>query len=676
MKRILTGCLIGILLLGNTFTVFAAEEMVPSDVVEEVVLPDENVQEETQVQNDEDVQEEAQEINDEDVQEETQEETQELNAEEVAAANDVSMEETHPVGGISYNIEEISASEGEQLQTVDIETITSSRASTRYNDDWDVYSSNYFYNRLNANEKKVWDGMDYVCRTYLRSSADLSENSLLSVDTNDTDIDEMVNLWEMFSYSNPQYYFLSNSLSYYYDGEDGTLVAVLLPYDRFMSGTARTKATSEMQKAINSMKSQVDAAGSTRNKVLKIHDLICKRVKYDHEINNYGIPDYLEQERFSQSAYSALLLDKTVCSGYSQAFALIANACGIDAAPVTGSNHAWDRVRVENKWYNIDLTWDDDPYDGVPVAYDYFLRSDAFFDDGGHDPEGLYAKVMPAAKNDSNSSFSTPGKVAAASNTVATPKVTKTEKTSSGYKVTIKSSTSGVTYFYTTDGKNPSEAKSRSAKTNGTISLKSGKTLKVIAIKDGSKDSQVLTYDASGKVGTTKVTKVTNHSSGVKVCWNTATNAQGYYVYRKTGNGKWESIAQIKKANTTSYIDKKAKSGKTYSYTVCGYNQKSKGTYDKTGKKIKYLSVGKISSLKSNSNGVTIKWNKVNGAQGYYIYRKAANGKMTKIATVKGGTKVKYTDKSVKSKSGKYVYAVCAYSGKYTGAYKTKSIKR
>ena len=66
-------------------------------------------------------------------------------------------------------------------------------------------------------------------------------------------------------------------------------------------------------------------------------------------------------------------------------------------------------------------------------------------------------------------------------------------------------------------------------------------------------------------------------------------------------------------------------------------------------------------NLANTTAGVSVKWNKVDGAQGYYVYRKGESEEWDKIATV-DETTAAYTDKSVKSQSGKvFCYTVRAY---------------
>ena len=70
----------------------------------------------------------------------------------------------------------------------------------------------------------------------------------------------------------------------------------------------------------------------------------------------------------------------------------------------------------------------------------------------------------------------------------------------------------------------------------------------------------------------------------------------------------------------------------------------------------------KITSIKSAKKKVTLKWKKVSGANGYYIYRATSKtGAYKKIATIKKGSVVKYTDKKSLKKKKTYYYKVVAY---------------
>ena len=65
------------------------------------------------------------------------------------------------------------------------------------------------------------------------------------------------------------------------------------------------------------------------------------------------------------------------------------------------------------------------------------------------------------------------------------------------------------------------------------------------------------------------------------------TGATGYIVYRKTGNGGWQKLATVTGNAKISYLDKTAKKGTTYTYTVKAYYGTSTSAYNTKGLTIK-----------------------------------------------------------------------------------------
>ncbi len=186
-------------------------------------------------------------------------------------------------------------------------------------------------------------------------------------------------------------------------------------------------------------------------------------------------------------------------------------------------------------------------------------------------------------------------------------------------------------------------------------------------------------YDKNGKcikrLADTKVTSVTNVTSGITVKWSRVTGAAGYYVYRKTSKGSWSRIAELKGASTLGYTDTKASAGVTYIYTVRPYSGDVKGDWSSTGT-LKRLADPTVASVTNATAGITVKWNKTAGASGYIVYRKGTSGSWTRIADVKSGSATSYTDKTASSGST-YSYTVRAYSGKTMSDWHNyKSLKR
>ncbi len=183
--------------------------------------------------------------------------------------------------------------------------------------------------------------------------------------------------------------------------------------------------------------------------------------------------------------------------------------------------------------------------------------------------------------------------------------------------------------------------------------------------------------DYTGKqvtyLATPALSTLANAANGVSLKWNSISGAQKYYIYRKEGNGGYKKIAEVKDA--VSYTDKSVTSGKKYTYAVRALKGSSMSAY--TGKSINYLAQANVSALNNKDNGIEVKWSKVSGAKGYYVYRKEGKNGYKKIATITNANTTSYTDTSVKNNNGKaYTYTVRAYANNALAAYTGKSVYR
>ncbi len=164
--------------------------------------------------------------------------------------------------------------------------------------------------------------------------------------------------------------------------------------------------------------------------------------------------------------------------------------------------------------------------------------------------------------------------------------------------------------------------------------------------------------------------KVSNVSKGVKISWEKESGADSYRVYRKTKNGEWKYLDSTKK---TSYIDDTAESGTKYYYSVRARNEAGNSARSNSLSRY-YLDDPNLKTATSTKKGITLKWSKVAGAEGYIVYRKTGSGDYERIKTINGKSVTSYTDKKAK-KGKKYSYKVKAYYSKTRSDYsKTKTL--
>ncbi len=107
---------------------------------------------------------------------------------------------------------------------------------------------------------------------------------------------------------------------------------------------------------ISSLCNSLSLAGATDYETLcNINDYLCQTIEYEM------ITDY------RNTVYGALVDKKCVCEGYAHAFKLLCETYGIECVSIFGTGktsdgeegHMWNAVRLDEKWYAVDVTWND-----------------------------------------------------------------------------------------------------------------------------------------------------------------------------------------------------------------------------------------------------------------------------------------------------------------------------
>ena len=117
----------------------------------------------------------------------------------------------------------------------------------------------------------------------------------------------------------------------------------------------------------NEIVSSVPKNATELEKVLFVHDYITSHYEYDMSYQNRNL-------------YTTVRDKKCVCQGYSYLFMYIMNKyfeMECTTVPSDACNHMWNKVKVDGKWYNLDLTSDDPTPNLSSLAnHTYFLLSD------------------------------------------------------------------------------------------------------------------------------------------------------------------------------------------------------------------------------------------------------------------------------------------------------------
>ncbi|MDO5135495.1 MAG: hypothetical protein Q4D55_05530 [Eubacteriales bacterium] len=149
----------------------------------------------------------------------------------------------------------------------------------------------------------------------------------------------------------------------------------------------------------------------------------------------------------------------------------------------------------------------------------------------------------------------------------------------------------------------------------------------------------------------------------------------GFEIQKKDG----KSFVALEKTTDNTFKDTKLQKDTTYQYRVRPYYYNSETKKTKNGTWVYYQTMTWGGSLKATAraaskNSIKLSWKKISGAQGYEVYRMAADSAATEkadglyngfskyelIKTIKKASTVKYTDKKL-DKNLAYRYKVVAY---------------
>lgn len=277
------------------------------------------------------------------------------------------------------------------------------------------YGSGYGYqdmvNRGHGEQRQaLYRELEEACRTFTTNGAD-AEDYIMQGSGNQYSMAFVINTREMgltnltgeekvevyftFRHDNPQYFWLSNSVLY----SSSTLNVVA--YDEYADGDIRKAALDEIVNTAETVyQSQISDADDMYNKVLKIHDTLIGDIEYSEDVN---VP-------IAHSIAGAMTSRRSaVCEGYAKVMQVMMNCYGIENIYVTGlgngGGHAWNMVGMDDgKYYWLDATWDDQPYE--QFQHDYFLVGNHNFTDHVADsPEGTGANFLYALPGASDADY-------------------------------------------------------------------------------------------------------------------------------------------------------------------------------------------------------------------------------------------------------------------------------
>jgi len=138
-----------------------------------------------------------------------------------------------------------------------------------------------------------------------------------------------------------------------------------------------------LQKALSVLET-VKANGADEYNIIKgCHDWIILNTVYDYDSYYKSLITSKDVLEIPGSPEGVFINGTAVCDGYAKSFKLLMDLAGIECYRVIGDviysneGHAWNIVKLNGEYYQVDCTWDDPDTDDNSIIYDYFLISDS-----------------------------------------------------------------------------------------------------------------------------------------------------------------------------------------------------------------------------------------------------------------------------------------------------------
>ena len=238
----------------------------------------------------------------------------------------------------------------------------------------------YYYHQLNKDEQKIY-------KIFYKGVMD--HQDVIPIPMKGLPSQEfMDHVFFALTRDNPLIYFLHPSECNYAQDEFGN-VAIVPQY--FFDKDKVKEYNRKIEEAVNGLAAQLKLTeGTEYEKELKIHDWICENVDYDEKGHD---PKNVAKFIVSHNIIGVFAHHKAQCEGIAKAAKVLLNAVDIKCIVATGTAigngqngpHAWNIVNINDKPYQMDITWDIGSNQGKAaknvaggrVYYDYFNITDA-----------------------------------------------------------------------------------------------------------------------------------------------------------------------------------------------------------------------------------------------------------------------------------------------------------
>lgn len=226
----------------------------------------------------------------------------------------------------------------------------------------------YGYQNLPKEEQKIY-------RQLMKGLEEFQEEISLSP----VSAERLSVIVNMVMIDHPEYFWTDGAFQYWEEKwSDGSSAGMKIVPTYLVSAEEAQNLKRQIEEKAGQWLETIPPETDTYGKIKAVYELLIRNVSYEEDS-----PD-------NQNIRSVFLGGKTVCMGYSKATQYLLNKMGIFCTLVVGkiageenSSHAWNLVKIGEKYYYVDTTWGNPNYEGespaeVDVYYSYLCCTEEF----------------------------------------------------------------------------------------------------------------------------------------------------------------------------------------------------------------------------------------------------------------------------------------------------------
>ncbi len=228
----------------------------------------------------------------------------------------------------------------------------------------------YYKTKLSDNQKIVYDE---IKEAYLQFKSTFS-TKVESIKSN-----ELKDVFTAVILDHPEIFWIDSysSIGDIFTGDVNTNMVIRLEYTYSKEEALQIKQ--EIEPKYSQIIEGAKKLSSDEKKVKYVHDKLV-------EISTYT--SYTNKEKAKFQSFVSIFEDgRTVCSGYAYGFKWIMDNLDIKSATIenidskdSSNSHIWNKVYLDSKWYNLDVTWDAQLSKDNNISYKYYLlENDEFY---------------------------------------------------------------------------------------------------------------------------------------------------------------------------------------------------------------------------------------------------------------------------------------------------------